>query len=258
MDAAQDVAAINFIASSKPLKEALKSANLLKSLSFNTLIIGEPGTGRHTLAALMMPDAPLLHGDDPNLCQAVENSDRIVVDRFEHLENIPKFTQALKKRKTRLVAITEEGDENAQTRALFSVRIVLPPLANRLEDVKPLAEKFLEEAVTLFGDEGRGDFELDDDRLDLSRNAFSLRRSVMLQYLGSKVEKDELMAMTQSYLMRHIDEGEDIYRRHLNLYEVPLIKAGTQRFKSQLKMSQIFGLNRNTLRKKINEWKDYL
>jgi len=31
-----------------------------------------------------------------------------------------------------------------------------------------------------------------------------------------------------------------------------------KKFKSQLKMSQAFGLNRNTLRKKINEWKDYI
>jgi len=37
--------------------------------------------------------------------------------------------------------------------------------------------------------------------------------------------------------------------KFLHLYEVPIIKAGLQRFKSQLQLSEKLGLNRNTLRK---------
>ncbi len=258
MVAAQDVAAINFIAASKPLKEALKSANLLKSLPLNTLIIGQPGTGRHTLATLMMSDAPLVHGDDPMLDQLIESNEQLIIDRFERIENIPKLIQLLKKHNRRIVAIADDSSSHVQAMLPFGVRIVLPPLAARPEDIPLLVRRFLDETALLFGEEPDEGFEIDMKRLDLSQNAFSLRKSVFLQYFANKVEEGELMTLVEAYLSRHMDDQGDLYRRHLSLYEVPLIRAGTKRFKSQLKMSQAFGLNRNTLRKKINEWKDYL
>jgi DNA-binding protein Fis len=43
----------------------------------------------------------------------------------------------------------------------------------------------------------------------------------------------------------------------LHLYEVPLIRAGIKKFKSQLQLSDKLGLNRNTLRKKITEHAHY-
>ncbi|TNF45412.1 MAG: Fis family transcriptional regulator, partial [Epsilonproteobacteria bacterium] len=42
-------------------------------------------------------------------------------------------------------------------------------------------------------------------------------------------------------------------REHLGLYEKPLIEAGLKKFGSQLQLSQVLGINRNTLRKKIHE-----
>ena len=54
------------------------------------------------------------------------------------------------------------------------------------------------------------------------------------------------------YLLKHLD-GNDGYREHLGLYEKPLIEAGLKKFGSQLQLSQILGINRNTLRKKIHE-----
>ncbi|BDY12331.1 hypothetical protein HCR_06430 [Hydrogenimonas cancrithermarum] len=255
---AQDVAAINFIASSKPLKEALKSANLLKTLKFNTLISGEHGTGRHTLASLMMPDVPCVHGDDAELYTFIENSPQLIVDDIGKIDLYPKFFQTLKKHGTQIIAIADETINLGEYTSFFSVRITLPPLKERPEDIIPLAEKFKMEALHLFGEDEESEFELDHEKLDISGNAYSLRKSVFLQYLASKIGKDEILDLMEAYITCHLDEGEEIYRRYLYLYEVPLIKAGTKRFKSQLKMSQVFGLNRNTLRKKINEWKEYL
>jgi len=48
------------------------------------------------------------------------------------------------------------------------------------------------------------------------------------------------------------------YKNFLHLYEVPIIKAGILRFKSQLQLSDKLGLNRNTLRKKIADNEKYL
>jgi len=54
------------------------------------------------------------------------------------------------------------------------------------------------------------------------------------------------------YLYRNM-EGNNAYRENLPLFERPLIEAGLKKFKSQLKLSSVLGLNRNTLRKKIYE-----
>jgi len=246
----------HFIAASKPLREALKSANLLKSLQFNTLISGEPGTGRHTLARIMMPDAPLVHGDDETLYAQIEKSPKLIVDRLERVGQPSRFYQSVRKHGTQIIAVaaTDVAEEQG---TFFSVRIVLPPLAERPEDIGPLVEKFKAEILAMFGEE-EADFDVDMSRLDLTRNAFSLRKSMMLQYITGCVDEEELLRINESYLARRMEGGEDLYRKMLYLYEVPLIRAGTKRFKSQLKMSQVFGLNRNTLRKKIQEWRRYL
>ncbi|BBG65366.1 hypothetical protein NNO_0663 [Hydrogenimonas sp.] len=237
----------------------MKSANLLKSLQFNTLISGECGTGRHTLAAYMMPDIPVVHADDPELYSYIENSSQIIIDRLEKAESFGRLSQSIKKRGTKVVAIAEDISALGSFESLFSVKIVLPPLQQRPEDVPMLAKKFAEEAKRMFaGDENGEVFKPDLQNVDLSRNAFSLRQSVYLQYFAARMGREELMLLNETYLSSRMNEGEDIYRRELFLYEVPLIRAGMRAFKSQLKMSHAFGLNRNTLRKKITEWKEYL
>jgi len=253
------VEAINFIAESKPLKEALKSANLLKSLQFNTLISGEEGTGRHTLAAYMMPDAPVVHADDPQLYTQIENHPQIVIDRLSAIDSLSRLSQSVQKHGTKVIAIADDRFAQGGNESFFSVRILLPPLRERVEDVPPLARKFMLEAMEMFGERETGEVSEPDLRtLDLSRNAFSLRRSVFLHYFAARMGEEELLLLNEAYLSSKMEEEEDIYRRELFLYEVPLIRAGTRRFKSQLKMSHAFGLNRNTLRKKITEWKEYL
>ncbi len=250
---------INFIAESKSLKEALKSANLLKSLQFNTLISGEAGTGRHTLAAYMMPDAPIVHGDDPELYTRIENSPQIIIDRLEKADSPGRVSQTVQKYGTKVIAIVEDASSLVSIDSLFSVKIALPPLHQRPEDVPPLAKKFAEEARGMFARESDEEpFEPDLQNVDLTANAYSLRRSVFLQYFAARMDKDELMLLNEAYLLSRMQKGEDIYRQELFLYEVPLIRAGMKVFKSQLKMSNVFGLNRNTLRKKITEWKEYL
>ncbi|MCF6200564.1 MAG: Fis family transcriptional regulator [Hydrogenimonas sp.] len=249
---------INFIAESKPLKEALKSANLLKSLQFNTLISGEYGTGRHTLASYMMPDAAVINGSDVDLYTHIENSDQIIIEDIDRVDSLSRVLQSVSKHKTKVIAITEDPSSIGPIISLFSVRIELPPLSERREDILPLAMKFAKEAEVMFGEKGAKDFIPDIESVDLSRNAFSLRRSIFLQYFAENMVSEELMMLNQAYLLKRMDDSEDIYRRELFLYEVPLIRAGMKRYKSQLKMSQAFGLNRNTLRKKITEWKEYL
>jgi DNA-binding protein Fis len=55
-----------------------------------------------------------------------------------------------------------------------------------------------------------------------------------------------------AYFYKHFN-GSDNYREHLGIYEKPLIEAGLKKYGSQLQLSAVLGINRNTLRKKIHE-----
>lgn len=79
----------------------------------------------------------------------------------------------------------------------------------------------------------------------------------MINYLLQDINDLELMDIMQNYLSSKLGSNND-YKNFLHLYEVPLIKAGLQKYKSQLQLSDKLGLNRNTLRKKITDNKHYL
>ena len=114
---------------------------------------------------------------------------------------------------------------------------------------------FSAEAADLFG--GDQEISLNTFKPDLAQNAKSLKRQVMVNYLLQDINDKELMEIIENYLHDKLGSNSD-YRKYLYLYEVPLIKSGLDRFKSQLQLSDKLGLNRNTLRKKISDNKEYL
>ena len=94
--------------------------------------------------------------------------------------------------------------------------------------------------------------EVEHNQLDLSNNIRSLKASLYKKLIHKTLNHEEIEEILYNYLYEHID-GNNAYREHLSLFEKPLIKAGLEKYKSQLKLSHILGLNRNTLRKKIQE-----
>ena len=92
----------------------------------------------------------------------------------------------------------------------------------------------------------------DDMPLDLSLNNKSLKRSVYTHLFKHTMDAEDIEEILYHYLLKQL-EGNDAYREHLGLYEKPLIKAGLEKYGSQLKLSEVLGINRNTLRKKIHE-----
>mgnify|MGYP000157840929 FL=1 len=126
-----------------------------------------------------------------------------------------------------------------------------------MEDVFPLMEKFASEAHMMF-DGGMGEeVSLKEIVPDLSKNCYSLRRSVYNAYLMSSFGEEEILCMMERFLSERIG-GRNDYRDLLYLFDVPMIRSGYAKFGSQLSISEKFGLNRNTLRKKINDYKDRL
>jgi DNA-binding NtrC family response regulator len=128
-------------------------------------------------------------------------------------------------------------------------------LRERPEDIVLLSDRFAREASEAFG-QADDSFSVKESPPDVSENALSLRRQVYLQCLLESIDEDNLMEIMEQFLIQRLGSNND-YRTFLHLYEVPLIRAGIKRFKSQLQLSDRLGLNRNTLRKKIAEHAEY-
>ena len=250
------VVATNFITKSDASKEAFKTATLLKTLSVSSLITGEIGVGKKSLASYILPDAPVVDASKfEELLILLESAPKIIITNLEKSPNIKRIFDLIRTNNVRVVATAKDSFYNKDIDELFSVKFNIPPLRERLEDVDLLIEQFTSEAFLLFGDDKK--INIEKFIPDLSQNASSLRRQVIINYLLEDIKDNELMDIIQNYISSKLGTNSD-YKNLLYLYEVPLIKAGLKKFKSQLKLSDKLGLNRNTLRKKIADNQQYL
>ncbi len=90
------------------------------------------------------------------------------------------------------------------------------------------------------------------DDINLDKNIKSLRAFIYKRLILNSLSRDDIESILYEYLYKNL-QGNNAYRENIGLFEKPLIEAGLKRYKSQLRLSSILGLNRNTLRKKINE-----
>lgn len=241
-----------FIAKSPSAIEALKSATLLQGLQINALIYGASGSGKKALATTILPGAPIVSADNfIELLDIVKESSQVIVTQFEKIPNAMQLKEALDKYKTRLIATTTVELPIALYNQFFSIKIELPNLSERPEDVLALSEKFLEEFSEVSGP--MPDDFLQNIDVDLSENAHSLKRSVMINALYNNISESELIGIIENYFKSNFP-ADNAYRDSLHLFDIPIIKEGLRQYKSQLKLSEVLGINRNTLRKKIQQY----
>ena len=251
-----DVDATNFITVSQASKEAFKTATLLRSLKVSALIRGEAGVGKKTLARYILPSAPIVDAKNyDELLSLLHSTSEIIISDLENVANIKVVLQEAEANSVRIIATASSTYENEKLEEFFGIDFTIPPLRERMEDVEVLCKQFCKEVGDMLG----VDIGLDMNTLepDLSKNALSLKRQIIVRTIFDDIDEKDLMELLYNYLYDKLG-GNDDYREFLHLYEVPLIKAGLKRFKSQLKLSQVLGLNRNTLRKKISNIKEYL
>lgn len=239
-----------FLAAAESTREILKTAHLVKGLSINVLIVGEHGTGKSFLAQEILPTAAVADGaNEEETAQLLLRSDSLIIENFDRVPRPDRLELEGKK----IVATTARPiDQNVIDR-FFGITFNLLPLKDRPADVPLLAAAFLREARSTLMVERSLD--LSKMSFDLKNNAHSLRRSIYTALLLDDVGENELLSMMEKFLREKLKEasGINLYRDYLYLYDRPLIEAGLAEYGSQLKLSNILGINRNTLRKKIYE-----
>lgn len=237
----------SYLAFSKSSKEVLKTATLFKNININALITGPAGSGKSLLSKQMLNDSPILDAKNSNdINYMLDRIDSAIIENFDKITDYSKLDFSNKK----IVAISKNPLQESIIDKFFGITIELTPLSKRKEDIMPIANKFLENAKEALI--SSTDIKLKEDELDLTLNCHSLKKSVFIQLIKNDISEDELLGFIGSYLEKKLN-GINIYREHLYLYEKPLIETGLKKYHSQLKLADALGLNRNTLRKKINE-----
>jgi DNA-binding NtrC family response regulator len=239
-----------FLAAAPATREILKTAHLVKGLQINVLITGERGSGKSLLAREILPNAAVADGErEEEIDELLLRADSLIIENFDRLARPDRLELEGK----RIVATTARAMDSSVIDRFFGITLALPNLSERPEDVPLLTEAFLAEArQTLMVDRP---LELAAINPDLSMNAHSMRRSIYSALLLDDVGESELVIMMEKFLREQLEESSsiNIYRDFLYLYDRPLIEAGLKAYGSQLKLSSILGINRNTLRKKIYE-----
>ena len=237
---------VHFLSNSTQIDNIVKGFTLTKSLFVSSLLLGEEYTGKKTLIQAIFPNSHYIDANNKEeLLSALESYDELIIYNFEKVLDL----ESLNFENKRIVAIANHIENRSKIEKKFAFIYQMPSLKER-EDLEELIEYFqekiqkelmLEKEVTL-----------NIKQLDLSQNIRSLKASIYKQLMNRTLSSDEIESILFEYLLENID-GNNAYREHLYLFEKPLIEAGLQKYKSQLKLSNILGLNRNTLRKKIQE-----
>ncbi len=238
----------SFYTQSEPVKQIMKGLNLTKSLFVSSIIIGEPYIGKKSLVRHLFPDAPVVSGEDQESVEKIlQESDELIITDFEKLRN----QEALDFDNKRIIATANYIANQHTIDTLFAFIYHMPSLKERPEDITLIVEHFVKEACEVLMVD-ISEVETGDIPLNLSGNIRTLRKSVYQYLMSRNMGKEEIQQAIYHYIYHHL-QGNNGYKEHLGLYEIPLIEAGLTKYHSQLKLSEILGINRNTLRKKIHE-----
>ena len=248
-----------YIAQDEISKEILNSAKLLQAVNVHALICGNSGVGKKSLAQFILPDSKIYKAK--NLQQDILDNaidlqqTAIIVDKIQDITNVNTFIDWINENHIRIIAISNNNNLNQNLVDIFSINLDIPDLNKRENDTKLLVNKFSQEASNTL------DMPVvSSDKLiiNLSNNTHSLRKSIYFSYLFETIGEEEILMFLERYLSEHLNESENVYKDLLYLYEVPLIKAATTKYKSQVQVAKNLGLNRITLRKKIDMHKELL
>ncbi len=239
---------VQFLSNSIKIDNIIKGLTLSKSLFVSAILIGESHTGKKTLVKSLFPKQRFIDGRDlDTLNRVLENSNEVIIYNFEAISNI----ESLNFENKRVIAIANMVKSTPLIERKFAFIYNMPSLRDRDEDdINILIDYFIKDIKKSLMIDTTIDLSSSD--IDLSENIKSLKSSIYKKLILNGLKQDDIENILFEYLYKNI-EGNNAYRENLSLFEKPLIQAGLKKFKSQLKLSSVLGINRNTLRKKIYE-----
>lgn len=237
-----------FFTTSPQVQQIIKGFTLTKTLFVSSIIVGEAHTGKKTLARYLFPQATLVSGGNQAEVElALAENEELIITDFEKLSNQNRLDFSNK----RIIATANYISNASHIDDTFAFIYRMPSLNQRMDDTLYLRDKFITEVISTLIMK-KEDIQIEDISLDLSSNSKSLKKSIFQHVVKVSLSITDIQDMIYTYLYNHY-EGNDNYRLHLGLYEIPLIEAGLKKYGSQLQLAQALGINRNTLRKKIHE-----
>ncbi len=247
-----------YIAKDSISKEILNSAKLLQAVEVNALILGESGVGKKSLAKFILPQSEIYEAKDLQKDIADDilllQNEAIIIDNINEITNIDLFLNWIENNGIRIIAISSTENLNQKLKDIFSINLEIPSLSKREEDTKALVSKFSQEASNILGMPTISASKL---IVNISNNSHSLRKSIYFSYLFETIGEHEILMFLEKYLSENL-RGENSYKDLSYIFEVPLLKASTKKYKSQVQIAKHLGLNRITLRKKLEIYKDLL
>ena len=239
-----------FIAKSESSKKLLNIAQISSSLPVNILIIGPKGVGKKILAQNILPDASIfdartLEETLINKTANIEEYVEIIITNIEQVINKKEFIDRLSSIK--VVATSTYLPQEIE--ATFAVKLDIPPLTERKEDLDELIKVYLKEAKEIY----EIDIEAKDIEIDLSTNGVSLKKSIFKNSILKSLKDEDMSYSLEQFILNKLKK-EYNYKDLLEYFEIPLLKAAKKEYKSQLQMANKLQINRITLRKKIDQY----
>ena len=237
-----------FFTNSEHVQNIIKGFNLTKTLFVSSIIIGEANIGKKLLAQYLFPEAPVVSGADQKAVElALKEHDELIITDFEKLSN----QESLDLDNKRIIATANYVGNKHIIDSLFAFIYTLPSLRERPEDIAYIKDLYIKEAKSNLMIEEEA-IDNADIPVNLTQNSKSLKSTIYKYLMTHSMQREDIQDAVHNYILKELD-GNNGYKEFLDLYEKPLIQAGLQKYGSQLQLSQVLGINRNTLRKKIHE-----
>jgi len=241
----------NFISLSPASKKIIKVIQLSASLNVNSMILGPIGVGKKLLANKISSKA--LKFDIKELEEFLI-SKKLNLDEYSEIIvfNIDQALNPLelmgKLSSLKVIATAQYVPTSLDQH--FAVKIEIPPLKDREEDLEELIRKY-EDEVSLLIDYKQKHKDIE---YDLSSNAVSLKRSIFKAYLIDDIVNDDIEDVVYNYVLKRLDDDDVTYKELLATLETSLLKAVSYKYKSQLQISNKLKINRITLRKRLEKY----